>query len=64
MVALVTGGKSLVLAICILAFSVAEEEVVFAGYAVTCNYVYCVAEGRDLGADAAFWEVALIAGQA
>ena len=35
LVALVACGKSLVLAICVLAFSVAEEEVVFTGYAVT-----------------------------
>ena len=64
LVALVAGGKSLILAICVLTFSVAEEEVVFACDAVSCYYVYCVAEWRNLSADSAFWVVALIAGQA
>ena len=64
MIALVAGGKSLVLAICVLTFSVAEEQVVFACDTFACYYVYCIAEGRNLSADAAFWIVALVAGQA
>jgi len=53
----------LVLAIYILALAVVQEEIVFACYTGSSYYVYCVAEGGYLGADADFGEVALVAGE-